>query len=139
MPNTLAPIFLLTAFLVGAPPAAGQEAAAPHQALAPRLGPSILATGPLPPFHPGHDNRATFTPKFSLTERLSIEADPNHKGRYVLIGGLIGAATGIAACTVISNLAKDPGTGFSTCDAKAYLGFGVGGFAVGALIGLLIK
>ena len=61
-----------------------------------------------------------------------------HRSRNALIGGLIGATTGLVACTVISNLANDPGTGISTCDAKAYLGFALGGGALGALIGWLI-
>ena len=63
---------------------------------------------------------------------------PSHRGRHALIGGLIGGAAGIVVCTTISNIAKDKGSGFSTCDAKAYLGFGLGGAALGALIGWVI-
>ena len=74
-----------------------------------------------------------------LPDDLALsDAAPTHRGRHALIGGLIGAAAGVITCTVISNIANDPGTGFSTCDATAYLGFGIGGFAVGALIGWLI-
>ena len=57
----------------------------------------------------------------------------------VVVGGVIGAVTGIVACTVISNIANDPGTGFSTCTETGYLAFGLGGFAVGALVGAAIK
>lgn len=75
----------------------------------------------------------------SLTERLGLDQAPaSHRGRNALIGGLIGGAVGIVTCTVISNISKDPGTGFSTCTAKGYLGLGLGGAALGALIGALL-
>jgi hypothetical protein len=79
------------------------------------------------------------TPDFAAGGRGLIQATSSHRGRNALIGGLVGAATGIGVCTAISNLVNDPGTGFSTCDAKAYLGFGLGGAAVGALIGAMIR
>ncbi len=76
----------------------------------------------------------------SLTDRSSLLAAPrNHRVRNAVIGGLIGAATGVITCTVISNLANDPGTGTSTCDTKAYVGFALGGAALGALVGALFK
>jgi hypothetical protein len=62
----------------------------------------------------------------------------SHRGRHALIGGLIGGVAGIVVCTTISNIANDDGTGFSTCDTKAYIGFGLGGAASGALIGWVI-
>jgi hypothetical protein len=34
---------------------------------------------------------------------------------------------------------QDEDTGFSTCTTSGYVGFAVGGFAVGALVGYLIK
>ena len=52
---------------------------------------------------------------------------------------LVGAAAGLVACTLISNAAKDPGTGTSSCTAQGNIIFGAGGAVVGGLIGLLIK
>lgn len=76
----------------------------------------------------------------SLADRLRLDApQESHRLRHALIGGVIGGATGIVVCTVISNIVKDSGTGFSTCTTSGYLGFGLGGFGVGALIGVLIK
>jgi len=57
----------------------------------------------------------------------------------VVVGGLIGSAAGTVVCTAISNYIKDEGTGFSTCTTSGYLTLAVGGFAVGALVGYLIK
>ena len=76
----------------------------------------------------------------SLTDRLRL-APPRQRSRgsYALIGGLIGSAAGIVVCTAISNVVKDEGTGFSTCTTSGYVGFAAGGFAVGALVGYLIK
>lgn len=75
----------------------------------------------------------------SLSNGVAISSARNHRVRNAVIGGLIGAATGVIACTVISNIANDPGTGTSTCDTKAYIGFALGGAALGALIGAVIK
>jgi hypothetical protein len=58
--------------------------------------------------------------------------------QHAVWGGVIGGAVGIITCTVISNIAKDPGTGFSTCTTKGYLGMGLGGLVLGAGIGALI-
>ena len=75
-----------------------------------------------------------------LSNPLGLPPAPrNHRVRNVVLGGLIGAATGVIACTAISNIVNDPGTGTSTCDTKAYIGFALGGAALGALIGALIK
>ena len=76
--------------------------------------------------------------------RLRVPGSPfpverTHRARNALIGGLIGSAAGIVTCTVISNIAKDPGTGFSTCTRKGYFIMGLGGAGVGALIGALFK
>lgn len=57
--------------------------------------------------------------------------------RNALIGGAIGAAAGAAFCTVVSNLTNE-GTGFSTCTRDGYLLTGGIGFALGALVGLVI-
>ena len=58
--------------------------------------------------------------------------------RRGLIGGVVGAAAGLLACTIISNIADDsadPGSRISTCTASGYLLFGGVGFGVGFLIG----
>ena len=52
---------------------------------------------------------------------------------------VIGAATGVITCTVISNLVKDSDAGLTTCDTKAYVAFAGGGFALGAVVGWLIR
>ena len=52
---------------------------------------------------------------------------------------MIGAATGVITCTVISNLVKDSDAGLTTCDTRAYVAFGGGGFALGAVVGWLIR
>ncbi len=75
----------------------------------------------------------------SFTDRWRLEPAPKHnRGRNALIGALISGATGIITCTVISNIMKDPGTGFSTCATSGYVGLGLGGAALGALIGALL-
>jgi hypothetical protein len=125
MPNPLVGAVLLSAMILSGRAAAAQRAAAPFPVLEPGI-----ATDP--PAGSASTNRQ------SLTGQLWFAAAPSHRGRHALIGGLIGAATGIITCTAISNLSHDPGSDFSTCDAAAYLGFGLGGFAVGALIGWLI-
>ena len=57
--------------------------------------------------------------------------------RHALIGSAIGAAAGVAFCTAVSNLTNE-GTGFSTCTRDGYLLTGGIGFALGALVGLVI-
>jgi hypothetical protein len=116
---------LVSAFVVSSQAAVAQQAAPPF----PAFQPVITATRPAGEL--SSDRRALNVPSWS-------DATASHRGRHALIGGLIGAAAGVITCTVISNVANDPGTGFSTCDATAYVGFGLGGFAVGALIGWLI-
>ncbi len=75
----------------------------------------------------------------SSRSRIVFSEAKGGGGRRVLIGGAIGAVAGVAVCTVISNIAKDPGTGFSTCTTKGYVGFAVGGFAVGAGLGAIVR
>jgi hypothetical protein len=59
--------------------------------------------------------------------------------RNALIGGVIGAAAGVAVCTVISNIADDAAEDrFTTCTAKGYLLTGGIGFALGFGIGWVI-
>lgn len=75
----------------------------------------------------------------SLGRRLRLaELASPRRGRNIVLGAVLGGVAGLATCTVISNLANDAGTGFSTCTAKGYLLLGGGGAAVGALVGALI-
>ena len=60
------------------------------------------------------------------------------RGRRALIGGAIGAAAGLAVCTVISNLTDEGAEGFSTCTWKGYLLTGGIGFGVGFAAGWLL-
>jgi hypothetical protein len=106
-------VFLAVATLE-APTLAGQSALVPLGMVAKQARPSLV------------------TPPLTELQRR------NRTGQ-VLLGGAIGAATGIVVCTVISNLVKDPGTGFSTCTTKGNLGFALGGAALGALLGWLIR
>jgi len=77
----------------------------------------------------------------SLTSRLRLEPALRRRNRagHAVIGGLIGGVTGIIVCTAISNYVKDEGTGFSTCTTSGYTGFILGGVALGAVIGALVK
>ena len=80
------------------------------------------------------------TDSSSLNSRLGLSrALEQGRAGKVVLGGLIGGAAGIVVCTAISNLVKDSGTGFSTCTTSGYLGFALGGAAVGATVGALIK
>ena len=53
--------------------------------------------------------------------------------KRVVVGGVLGAVVGVAACTAISNLIEEEG-GFHTCTAKGNVLFGLGGAVVGALV-----
>lgn len=72
-------------------------------------------------------SRRNLTPPAGFSERV---------GRAVM-GGAIGAVGGVVFCTIVSNLAKDEGTGFSTCTTKGYLLTGGVGFGLGFLVGWL--
>lgn len=111
---------------------AGQPAARlPGAAIA--LGPPL--TDRIGPIGTAFPSRA-----ISLNERLRLDTvAPSHRVRHAVIGGVIGAAAGVLVCTAISNLVKDSGDGFTTCDTKAYIVFGLGGAAAGALIGSRFK
>jgi len=52
-----------------------------------------------------------------------------------LLGGTIGAVAGVTFCTVVSNIVKDEGTGFSTCTTSGYLLTGGIGFGLGFIVG----
>jgi len=51
----------------------------------------------------------------------------------LLHGALIGIATGLVACTLISNTIEDEG-GFQTCTGGGYLSFSIGGAVLGGLV-----
>jgi hypothetical protein len=135
MPDRFAGTLLITGLLLAAPAAAQQGPVSPPQdsTTVGRLRPSPEAAR-LPPLH--RSSAVGAGPASTLTLGLRRDAPPmSRRGKHALIGGFIGAATGLIVCTTISNLVNDPGTGFSTCTAKGYVLFGVGGLAVGALIG----
>lgn len=74
------------------------------------------------------------------TSRLRLEPVLRRsRAGHAVIGGLIGGVTGVLVCTAISNFVKDSGTGFSTCTTSGYTGFILGGVALGAAIGALVK
>lgn len=61
-----------------------------------------------------------------------------HRTRRVLIGGAIGAAAGVVACTAISTLADDSADGgVSFCPLDTYLLMAGAGFVAGAAIAWL--
>ena len=67
-----------------------------------------------------------------------VPAASPHRTRNALIGGVIGAAAGVAVCTVISNIADDAAEDrFTTCTAKGYFLTGGIGFGAGFLVGWL--
>jgi hypothetical protein len=65
------------------------------------------------------------------------EARPN-RTRRVLIGGAIGTAAAVVACTAVSTLANDSADGgLSFCPLDTYLLVGGAGFVAGAAVGWL--
>lgn len=71
---------------------------------------------------------------------IMVPAASPHRARNALLGGVIGAAAGVAVCTVISNIADDAAVDrFTTCTAKGYLLTGGIGFGAGFLVGWLVS
>jgi hypothetical protein len=107
-------------------------AADPSQAQAPR---SLPANPPLQ-----FESWQPVMPMGGITSAVSQFAAPSrNRKRHALIGGAIGALTGVAFCTVISTLADDSADGgLSTCPLDSYLLFAAGGFALGFTIGWAI-
>ena len=69
---------------------------------------------------------------------IRLAPTPRHRGRNALIGGAIGAATGVLLCTAVSTLADDSADrGVSFCPLDSYLLIGGAGFALGFAIGWL--
>ncbi len=99
-------------------------------------GPPVPAPPPFAALRAG-----IHAPVEASSHRIGIAipvAPPPHRVRHALIGALIGGAAGVVTCTVISNLVKDEGTGFSTCTTKGYLLLGGSGAGLGAVLGLLL-
>ena len=72
------------------------------------------------------------------TPPMSLVATSPDRTRHALVGGAIGAAAGIVACTAISTLANDSADGgLSFCPLDTYLLIGGAGFLVGGVIGWL--
>ena len=67
-----------------------------------------------------------------------VAASSPQRRHHALIGGAIGALTGVAFCTVVASLVDDSDSGLSTCPADTLLLFGAGGFALGFGIGWII-
>lgn len=69
----------------------------------------------------------------------TLRISPDHfedkpgSGKRLLHGALIGIATGLVACTLISNTIEDEG-GFQTCTGGGYLSFSIGGAVLGGLV-----
>jgi len=92
-------------------------------------------------FLPVAPHRAALTAP-SLQERMTRlpRKATSHRARNATVGGFVGAVVGVGVCTGISNLMDDAAKPrVSTCTLTGNVLFGVGGLAVGALIGAAIK
>jgi hypothetical protein len=68
-----------------------------------------------------------------------LAATSRDRKRQALVGGAIGAATGVVFCTAVSTLANDSAEGgLSFCPLDSYLLLGGAGFVLGAAIGWVI-
>ncbi|MEP6766108.1 MAG: hypothetical protein ABJB66_17470 [Gemmatimonadaceae bacterium] len=90
---------------------------------------------------PIHSDSSAAKPKQMFDRMLPFpQVGESHRGRNVIIGGVLGAVAGLGVCTVISNVMDDSTKSrVATCTATGNLIFGAGGFAVGALVGAAIK
>lgn len=105
----------------------------PSVALAqgPRASPAFLSGGAAASAEPSAAGRV-------LPGAVAMPAAAPRRVRNALIGGAIGTAAGLVACTAISNIADDAAVDrFTTCTAKGYLLTGSIGFGAGFLIGWL--
>jgi len=86
----------------------------------------------------------SWQPTFSapLSGTVPVEQLPEetrNRKRQAIIGGAIGAAVGVLACTTVSTLANDSAEGgLSSCPFDSYILIAGGGFLVGAVIGWVI-
>jgi hypothetical protein len=73
-----------------------------------------------------------------IVGRLVVPGSRN-RTRQALLGGVIGAAAGVAVCTAFSTLINDSAKGgLSFCPLDTNLLFGGAGFVLGAVIGWAI-
>ena len=103
----------------------------PTALVAQRPGPLAAAAPAFPSWEPVH---RPAPPSYQLVRGAGLGR--KDRAGNAALGGVLGALAGVAVCTVVSNLVKDEGTGFSTCTAKGYLLLGGVGLGLGALIGL---
>jgi hypothetical protein len=74
--------------------------------------------------------------KVALGQLVAASRD---RGDQALLGGAIGAATGVVVCTFISTMIDDSAErGLSFCPLDTYLLFAGAGFVLGAFVGWLI-
>jgi hypothetical protein len=74
----------------------------------------------------------------ALPAGITVPA-PRHRTRHALVGGAIGAVTGLAVCTAISTWADDSADpGLSFCPLDTNLLFAGGGFALGFGLGWVL-
>jgi hypothetical protein len=106
------------------------------------LLPSVAAAQRAGPMAPPPDSFESWTPVGQPLDRPALPAGAELRSRdragNAVLGGIIGAGAGVVFCTVVSNIAKDEGTGFSTCTTKGYLLTGGIGLALGLVVGLLV-
>jgi hypothetical protein len=92
--------------------------------------------------HAPPDRFISWRPPVTLDQRPATSQEGSiarNRGRHALIGGAIGAAAAIVACTAISTLANDDGDGgISTCPLDTYLIMGGAGFALGFAVGWVV-
>jgi hypothetical protein len=82
------------------------------------------------------------TPQPLTRVRTPALQDPpaRSRARNALIGGTIGAVSGVVVCTLISTLLINSELdGITTCTTRGNLIFGGGGFVFGATIGALSR
>jgi hypothetical protein len=103
----------------------------PSAAAAQRPGPVAVPSPSFESWEPGGGSHRAF-------QRNVLVAGSKDRTRNALLGGAIGALAGVTFCTVVSNLVKDEGTGFSTCTTSGYLLTGGVGLALGLLVGLAV-
>lgn len=106
------------------------------------LCPSVAAPQGAGPLAPPPDAFASWSPAGLPAAdhgTLALSLQAGSRAGNALLGGAIGAAAGVVFCTVVSNIAKDEGTGFSTCTTNGYLLTGGIGFALGMVVGLLVE
>lgn len=103
----------------------------PAAAAAQQAGPVAAPVGAFESWEPAG-------PAGYAVRRPVLEAESKDRTGNAVLGGVIGALAGVTFCTVVSNIVKDEGTGFSTCTTSGYLLTGGVGLALGLLVGLAV-